>query len=495
MTFLPLVEFFILTHKEEDDTSNKEDHKEDNSHLVDDTAPEEQKEGHQLKDDDDPVPATTGLSHSQDGLAGAMTTLEQFFVRYRDVHNSLLRRVPHLLRTTFSPLLKRSHLIDLPNKRAYFQRELKRHRARYRNGGSLPLTVDRANIFEDTFNQFAGLDTDSLRPRLRITFQGEDGVDAGGITREWLQELAQQIFDPNYALFQTFNSVSYQPRAPSNIQNSDIDDNYLPYYYFVGRLVGKAMYDSETIDLHFTPSFYKHILGLPIRYTDIEGIDPELFQSLKSILETPNADDLYLNFTWTVNEFGQTTHIQLKPEGQNIDVTDANKEEYVQLIAEFKLTRNIRQQIDHFLKGFYEFIPRELISIFNERELELIISGLPRIDVNDWYRNTEYHGYRLSDPVIQWFWEIVRNEMDSEELAMLLQFCTGSAKLPVSGFAGLIGNAGPKKFSIKKVSGTDRFPVAHTCFNELDLPEYSSKNDLKWRLLTAIKETSGFFLV
>ena len=462
VTYLPLIQFFFLTHKQE-----------------------------QSRDD----------AVVEEGAAAAppSSSLQSFIFKYRDILNSLLRLQPALLSTTLAPLLQHPHLIDLPNKRVYFQKLLRQLRHVQPSSGSFEFRVRRENILEDSFNEFASRNAKQLRPRLRVTFQGEEGVDAGGVTRAWLQELAQKIFDPNYALFHTFDSVSYQPtnfRSLMDLQNENTGDffadNHLRYLHFVGRLVGKVLYDGHTIDLHFTQSFYKHMLGKPISYLDIEGVDPEYFQSLKAILENPGADSLYLTFSATVQEFGHTSDVDLIPGGQSTDVTDDNKHEYVRLMAEFKLIHNIRQQIDSFLEGFNEIIPPETIAMFNERELELIIAGLPRIDVEDWFRNTELQGYRSSDQIIQWFWEIVRNELDSEELALLLQFCTGSAKVPVCGFAGLMGNTEPRRFSIKKISAIDRLPVAHTCFNQLDLPEYRSKADLKSRLLTAIKETNSF---
>jgi len=166
--------------------------------------------------------------------------------------------------------------------------------------------------------------------------------------------------------------------------------------------------------------------------------------------------------------------------------------EYIQLVTEMRLTTGIKSQINAFLEGFNTLIPKSLISLFNERELELLISGLPEIDINDLYLNTEYHGgYTKDSPTVQWFWQAVRT-FNQEEKARLIQFVTGTSRVPLEGFKAIRGIGGPQKFQIHKTYGEDRLPSAHTCFNQLDLPEYTSYEKLREKLLLAIKETQGF---
>ena len=134
-------------------------------------------------------------------------------------------------------------------------------------------------------------------------------------------------------------------------------------------------------------------------------------------------------------------------------------------MVEYRLVESVREQLDNFLKGFHEIIPPDLISIFNEQELELLISGLPDIDVDEWKNNTEYHNYSASSSQIQWFWRAVRS-FDKEERAKLLQFVTGTSKVPLNGFKELEGMNGVSKFNIHRDYGNkDRLPSAHTCFN------------------------------
>ena len=179
------------------------------------------------------------------------------------------------------------------------------------------------------------------------------------------------------------------------------------------------------------------------------------------------------------------------------------------------MTTAIRSQIDVFLEGFHDLVPAELISIFTPTELELLICGLPDVNIEDLRANTDYQQCRATDDYIVWFWEILR-DFSREEKALFLQFVTGTSKVsynlassrghiyliyifvrlqvPLNGFSGLQGIRGPQRFSIHRShAGPTSLPTAHTCFNQLDLPVYPSKDDLLEKLLMAINEGSEGF--
>lgn len=202
---------------------------------------------------------------------------------------------------------------------------------------------------------------------------------------------------------------------------------------------------------------------MAVRYQDIESEDPQYYKNLKFLLDHPieyAGVDLFFNLE--VKEFGVRSLRELKEGGNKIPVTDDNKEEYVKLVCQMKMTGAVRKQLDAFLDGFYEIIPRNLISIFNEQELELLISGLPDINIDDLYNNTEYKQYSRSSPQIQWFWRALRS-FEKEDVAKFLQFVTGTSKVPLQGFAHLEGMNGAQKFTIHLDSrSSDRLPCAHT---------------------------------
>lgn len=265
------------------------------------------------------------------------------------------------------------------------------------------------------------------------------------------------------------------------------------FFKFIGRIIGKALYEGRVLDCHFSRAVYKRILGKSVSIKDLESLDPEYYKSVVWMLENDITDIITETFSVDNDKFGVVETVDLIENGRSIPVTQENKHEYVRLMVEFKLTGSVQEQLDHFLKGFHEIIPAELVAIFNEQELELLISGLPEIDVDDWKSNTEYHNYTGASPQIQWFWRAVRS-FDKEEQAKLLQFVTGTSKVPLNGFKELEGMNGFSRFNIHRDYGNkDRLPSSHTCFNQLDLPEYESYEMLRHQILTAITAGSDYF--
>lgn len=419
--------------------------------------------------------------------------LISFVQRNRALLNMVLRQNPHLLEGSFAPIIKIPRcrrFLHFDIKRAFFKSKMRKikHSAT-RQFGTLRVAVRRSKIFEDSFSELRRASTDDMRKRLSVIFHGEEGVDAGGVTREWYSVLAREIFNENYALFRsTHDGVTFQPNPLSYVNKDHLD-----YFRFVGRIIGKAVCDGHLLDAHFTRSFYKHMLGVPVTYHDVEGMDPEYYKNLQQILEYP-LDDLGLDLTFSAEAsvFGQVEIVDLIPDGRNIPVTDENKMDYVRLITHHRMTSSIQPQIDAFLEGFHDLVPPELISIFNEHELELLISGLPDIDLEDLRANTDYHGYRPTDDQIAWFWSALKS-FSREEQALFLQFVTGTSKVPLEGFVALQGMRGPQKFNIHKAFGSHLLPTAHTCFNQLDLPSYGSEEETREKLLLAIKEGSEGF--
>ncbi|KAK4483925.1 hypothetical protein RD792_011134 [Penstemon davidsonii] len=415
-------------------------------------------------------------SSSQQKNATKIDEKHVAFVRFSEKHrkllNSFIRQNPGLLEKSFSLMLKVPRIIDFDNKRSHFRSKIKHQHDHHHS--PLRISVRRAYILEDSYNQLRMRSEQDLKGRLTVHFQGEEGIDAGGLTREWYQLLSRVIFDKGALLFTTVgNESTFQPNP-----NSVYQTEHLSYFKFVGRVVGKALFDGQLLDVHFTRSFYKHILGAKVTYHDIEAIDPDYFKNLKWLLENDISDILDLTFSIDADEEkrilyerAEVTDYELIPGGRNIRVTEDNKHQYVDLVAEHRLTTAIRPQINAFMEGFIELISRELISIFNDKELELLISGLPEIDLDDLRANTEYSGYSAASPAIQWFWEV-----------------------PLEGFSALQGISGSQKFQIHKAYGSpEHLPSAHTCFNQLDLPEYPSKQRLEERLLLAIHEANEGF--
>ncbi|XP_046895555.1 E3 ubiquitin-protein ligase HUWE1 isoform X4 [Hypomesus transpacificus] len=419
----------------------------------------------------------------------------QKFLRFAETHRTVLNQIlrqstTHLADGPFAVLVDYIRILDFDVKRKYFRQELERLDEGLRKE-DMAVHVRRDHVFEDSYRELHRKSPEDMKNRLYIVFEGEEGQDAGGLLREWYMIISREMFNPMYALFRTSpgDRVTYTINPSSHC-----NPNHLSYFKFVGRVVAKAVYDNRLLECYFTRSFYKHILGKSVRYTDMESEDYPFFQGLVYLLENDVSTLGYeLTFSTEVQEFGVCEVRDLKPNGANIIVTEENKKEYVHLVCQMKMTGAIRKQLAAFLEGFYEIIPKRLISIFTEQELELLISGLPTIDIDDLKANTEYHKYQSSSIQIQWFWRALRS-FDQADRAKFLQFVTGTSKVPLQGFAALEGMNGIQKFQIHRDDrSTDRLPSAHTCFNQLDLPAYESYEKLRHMLLMAIQECSEGF--
>jgi E3 ubiquitin-protein ligase HUWE1 len=210
------------------------------------------------------------------------------------------------------------------------------------------------------------------------------------------------------------------------------------------------------------------------------------------MLENDIEGIIDLDFSMEVEEFGTKKVIDLKPNGASIPVTNENKEEYVRLVVQYRLDTSIKEQVAAFLQGFYEIIPSKLISIFDPDQLELLISGISTIDVDELKNSTQLHGWKDTDPEITWFWRALRS-FSQEERARFLMFATSSSRVPLQGFAHLQGSSGVQPFQIHKLHREDVLPSSATCYNELLLPSYPNYEALRSRLLTAITEGSQGF--
>ncbi|KAM4572593.1 NEDD4-like E3 ubiquitin-protein ligase WWP2 isoform 2-T2 [Odontesthes bonariensis] len=351
------------------------------------------------------------------------------------------------------------------------------------------ISVSRQTLFEDSFQQIMNVKPYDLRRRLYIIMRGEEGLDYGGIAREWFFLLSHEVLNPMYCLFEYAGKNNYCLQINPA---SSINPDHLTYFRFIGRFIAMALYHGKFIDTGFTLPFYKRMLDKKPTLKDLESIDPEFFNSIMWVKEN-NLEEcgVELYFAQDMEILGKVSTHQLKDDGENELVTEENKEEYIGLLTDWRFTRGVEEQTKAFLDGFNEVVPLEWLRYFDEKELELMLCGMQEIDMADWQKNTIYRHYTKNSKQIHWFWQVVK-EMDNEKRIRLLQFVTGTCRLPVGGFTELIGSNGPQKFCIDKVGKETWLPRSHTCFNRLDLPPYRSLEQLREKLMFAIEETEGF---
>ncbi len=297
--------------------------------------------------------------------------------------------------------------------------------------GHMRIAVRRQHLLSDSIEAIMSLGRDDLRKVWRFDFMGELGIDAGGLAKEWFLLVTKAIFDADSGLWLSSEGNQMLMRINPASEISCPED-HLIYFRFLGRVLGKALFDGQIVAGHMVQYLYKYMLGWPITFDDLESIDVELYQNLKKLLDV-NPDEveyMCLDFTTTQKLLGETDQVNLVPNGEEKAVTGENLDEYLEVYFKYLMLERIRPQVTELLLGFYDVVPEPLLTVFDFQELELMMCGLPTIDLDDWMKHTQYVGTfessKAKSPVCKWFWDIVRNEFDQETRARLLQFVTGT---------------------------------------------------------------------
>lgn len=218
-------------------------------------------------------------------------------------------------------------------------------------------------------------------------------------------------------------------------------------FRFSGRVLGLALVHQYLLDAFFTRPFYKALLKYQVSLSDLESLDMEFHQSLQWLRDNDIGTGSSLGLTFSVTEelLGRIVERELKPGGKSIVVNERNKKEYLERMVKWRLERGVQEQTESLVRGFYEVVDPRLVSVFDARELELVIAGTAEIDIQDWRSNTEYRsGYHDSHQVIVWFWQVIE-KFTNEQRLRLLQFVTGTSSIPYEGFSALRGSTGPRR--------------------------------------------------
>ena len=376
------------------------------------------------------------------------------------------------------------------------------------SGKTILLEIHRDNAFNDSFEVLnKELSGNNKYSRMDVKFIEEEGVDAGGLTKEYFSIVSKELIDPNKNLFYSYdNNNTFQPNFFSKN-----NENYIEQFKFIGRLVGKAICVGVTLDsLVFTIPFRKHIIGKEIVLEDLQSKICDLQESnsyynylnfinnadMSSIGEeykmivpgrdNKNPEKIYYqslkenNENNTVFNFSALGRVPSQGNGEYQFIDESNKTQFIQDSIKYITTESIKPQIDSFLDGLYSMVPKKFLQLFTVEELELLINGSPTVNIDELKAKTEYVNFKENDNVIQWLWEILKNA-NEEFCKKFLKFVTGSIRIGVN-FEKLI---------IEKINtDTNGYPRSHTCFNRLDLPHYSSEEILKEKLSEAIVQDS-----
>ncbi|XP_046964892.1 ubiquitin-protein ligase E3B [Vanessa cardui] len=389
-------------------------------------------------------------------------------------------------------------------------------------GRSTLVTVRRTRLVEDGYRQLAALPSRALRGVVRVRFINEQGLDEAGIDqdgvfKEFLEETIKRVFDPSLNLFRVTSEERLYPSPTSCLQ-----ENHLQLFEFIGRMLGKAVYEGIVVDVPFASFFLSQVLGqtqqaLYSWIDELPSLDRDLYRSLTYIKHF-QGDISSLELTFSVDEerLGEIVTHELVPGGKAIPVTNENKINYIHLMAHFRMHTQIKDQTNAFIKGFRTIINPEWLSLFSTPELQRLISGdnVP-LDLRDLRRHTQYYGgFHDSHRVVCWLWDVLQRDFSEHERAMFLKFVTSCSKPPVLGFAHLkppfsircvevgddedtgdtIGSVIRGFFTIRKKDPLNRLPTSSTCFNLLKLPNYQKRSTLRDKLRYAVNSNTGFEL-
>lgn len=369
--------------------------------------------------------------------------------------------------------------------------------------GSLEIVVRRDHIVEDGFRQLNSLGS-RLKSGISVSFISEcglpeAGLDYGGLSKEFLTDLSKAAFEPRFGLFsQTTTDGNLVPNLSARLL-----DKGMEMIEFLGRVVGKALYEGILLDYSFSLVFVRKLLGKYSFLDELSTLDSEVYRNLMYLKHNDgDVADLSLDFTVTEEFCGKRIVTELKPGGRNVSVTNENKLQYIHAIADYKLNWQMLPPANAFYRGLTDLIEPSWLSLFNANEFNQLLSGGKHdFDVDDLRSNTRYTGgYSEGSRTIKIFWEVVRDFTPSER-CLLLKFVTSCSRSPLLGFKHL-----QPSFTVHKVAGDvplwatigghdiDRLPSASTCYNTLKLPAYKRHNTLKSKLLYAISSNTGFEL-
>jgi len=429
----------------------------------------------------------------------------------------ILRRHPDRLESRYPALLTASPpLLDLPTKQAWLVWRLE---AVVGGAGAaaLSLVSHRGNVLAGLCAQLGvhettGHNTDAAQARgLDIRFEGEAG-SGDGLRREWFEATVGEILDPQRGLFTSKDG--YRTLQPSPHSATTAGADHLSHFALLGRIAGLALYHREPLNASLSNAFIKAALGYAINPADLAAVDPDIESGRMKFVRDSTTDeelaDADLVFEDDSNEAAlvfeskeeQQPSVELKAGGAGIAVTQANKDEYLQLLAQHRLVGAIGAQVEAFRNGLGVFLDDDLRATLRAccsvADIQLLLCGVKEIDVDNWEASAKYRGGLTAESeLVAWFWAVVRG-MSAEERARLLQFCTGSVRAPATGFESLMGYSGQQqRFTVELLPGAlgqdaGRLPTASTCFNTLKLCAYGSAEVLGEKLRQAMALAQGF---
>ncbi|XP_058288932.1 probable E3 ubiquitin-protein ligase HERC3 isoform X2 [Hylobates moloch] len=320
--------------------------------------------------------------------------------------------------------------------------------------------------------------------QMQVIFDGEEAVDAGGVTKEFFLLLLKELLNPIYGMFTYYQDSNL-------LWFSDTCFVEHNWFHLIGITCGLAIYNSTVVDLHFPLALYKKLLNVKPGLEDLKELSPTEGRSLQELLDYPGEDveeTFCLNFTICRESYGVIEQKKLIPGGDNVTVCKDNRQEFVDAYVNYVFQISVHEWYTAFSSGFLKVCGGKVLELFQPSELRAMMVGNSNYNWEELEETAIYKGdYSATHPTVKLFWETF-HEFPLEKKKKFLLFLTGSDRIPIYGMASL-------QIVIQSTaSGEEYLPVAHTCYNLLDLPKYSSKEILSARLTQALDNYEGFSL-
>lgn len=347
----------------------------------------------------------------------------------------------------------------------------------------LVLKVRRNRIIDDLYEQLERKTQEEMNRKLVIKFVGEPGIDVGGLIREFFQLSLPKMFSPTTGMWERIKDFTWFSR-----DTVIKPENYFEYE-MCGRMISLAMYNGVICPIVFPRLLYKKLLHIKLTVYDLAELDSEIANSLINIMnmkeENQDVSVLYLDFTISTVFEGENKIVKLKEDGDTIDVTNDNVEEYLQLVVDYYLEKSIERQFNAFERGFVLIFSSTVMELFMPDELDVLVSGDKTYNWKDLEASTSYTGYDKNSKEIKWFWEVFHETLCEQQRMKFLLFVTSNDRVPVGGLKNL-------KIEIRKNGNVNNLPTSHTCFLQFDMPPYRSKKELLDKLVIALENNVGF---
>ncbi|KAL4693416.1 hypothetical protein H8957_002660 [Semnopithecus entellus] len=348
----------------------------------------------------------------------------------------------------------------------------------------LVLHVRRNNLVGDALRELSIHSDIDLKKPLKVIFDGEEAVDAGGVTKEFFLLLLKELLNPIYGMFTYYQDSNL-------LWFSDTCFVEHNWFHLIGITCGLAIYNSTVVDLHFPLALYKKLLNVKPGLEDLKELSPTEGRSLQELLDYPGEDveeTFCLNFTICRESYGVIEQKKLIPGGDNVTVCKDNRQEFVDAYVNYVFQISVHEWYTAFSSGFLKVCGGKVLELFQPSELRAMMVGNSNYNWEELQETAIYKGdYSATHPTVKLFWETF-HEFPLEKKKKFLLFLTGSDRIPIYGMASL-------QIVIQSTaSGEEYLPVAHTCYNLLDLPKYSSKEILSARLTQALDNYEGFSL-